>query len=61
MNFLHLLLTAYLGYGEAGIWISTGLVWGLSALTSWIRYFTYFGRKIDMPSKSVTRLLTFRF
>ena len=37
-----LLLTAYLGFGEPGIWLSSGLVWLLSGVTAWIRYKAYF-------------------
>ncbi len=51
---LPLLMTTYLGYGEAGIWISSGIVWLLSGLTAWIRYLTYFRRKVDIPPKSLT-------
>lgn len=35
---LPLLLTSYLGFGESGIWLSTGLVWLLSGFTAWLRY-----------------------
>ena len=37
-----LLLTAYLGFGEQGIWLASGLVWLLSGATAWIRYKAYF-------------------
>ena len=40
-----LLLTAYLGYGETGIWLSSGLVWLLSGVTAWFRYKAYFRSK----------------
>ncbi|MBQ7678355.1 MAG: hypothetical protein IJT34_00705 [Butyrivibrio sp.] len=44
------LLTAYLGYGEAGIWLSSGIVWILSGGTAWIRYMTYFRNKVQVVS-----------
>lgn len=47
-----LLLTAYLGFGESGIWLSSGLVWLLSGVTAWIRYKAYFKAKAA-PSESV--------
>ena len=53
-----LLLTAYLGYGEAGIWLSSGLVWLLSGVTAWIRYKAYFRSKVDIPEKSVSSLIS---
>lgn len=37
---------SYLGFGANGIWISAGVVWVVSAITAWIRYLTYFRRKI---------------
>ncbi len=46
-----LFLTAYLGYGEAGIWLSTGIVWLISGGTAWIRYLTYFRSKVELPSR----------
>ena len=36
-----LLMTSYMGFGEAGIWLSAGVVWALSAVTAWIRYVVY--------------------
>lgn len=50
-----LLLTMYLGYGEAGIWLSSGIVWIISGATAWIRYLTYFRRKVEFPSGSASR------
>lgn len=41
-----ILLTSYLGIGESGIWLATGIVWLLSGVTAWIRYVTNFRRKI---------------
>lgn len=34
-----LFMTKYMGLGEAGIWISTGVVWALSGVTAWMRYY----------------------
>lgn len=51
-----LLLTAYLGFGETGIWLSSGLVWLLSGVTAWIRYKAYFKTKAA-PSESVAEKL----
>lgn len=36
------ILTSYMGFGEKGIWLSSGVVWVISAITAWIRYKTYF-------------------
>jgi len=50
-----LLLTAYLTFGEQGIWLSSGLVWLLSGATAWVRYKVYFKGKAGMvPSHSHT-------
>ncbi len=35
-------MTGFLGFGEEGVWLSSGLVWLLSAVTAWIRYKFYF-------------------
>ncbi|MCR4655120.1 MAG: MATE family efflux transporter [Lachnospiraceae bacterium] len=48
-------LTAYLGYGEMGIWLSSGIVWFLSGFTAWIRYLTYFRSRIEVPGKHFFR------
>ena len=37
-----LLMTGYLGLGASGIWLSTGIVWVLSGITAWFRFFTRF-------------------
>ena len=50
-----LLLTVYFGYGEAGIWLSSGIVWVISGITAWIRYLTYFRSKLKLPSGSAAR------
>ncbi len=41
-----LFMTAYLGFGEKGIWLSCGVVWFLSGFTAWLRYLFYYRRKI---------------
>ncbi len=46
-----LLLTSYLGFGEAGIWLSSGAVWLISGVTAWIRYRAYFGSKAQASVK----------
>lgn len=33
-----ILITKYLGMGEIGIWVSTGIVWVLSGVTAWMRH-----------------------
>jgi Na+-driven multidrug efflux pump len=40
-----ILLTAYIDCGSAGIWISSGVVWCLSAYTAYLRYRSYFVRR----------------
>lgn len=42
-------LTSYMGYGESGIWLSSGIVWIISAVTAWIRYATYFKKDAAKP------------
>lgn len=42
------LLTAYLGFGVPGIWLSSGIVWFISGATAWLRYWTYFQKKNDV-------------
>ncbi len=44
------LFCSYLGFGKTGIWISSGVVWLVSAITAWIRYLTYFRRKISIKT-----------
>ncbi|MBQ7167525.1 MAG: MATE family efflux transporter [Treponema sp.] len=39
-----ILVTKYLGLGEFGIWLSSGIVWIISGVTAWLRYVTY-GKK----------------
>ncbi|MCR4642774.1 MAG: MATE family efflux transporter [Lachnospiraceae bacterium] len=63
------LMTAYLGFGETGIWISSGLVWLLSGVTAWMRYYAQLHRgsgvlhpclehKDDNKGVTVQRLMT---
>ncbi len=47
-----LLLTSYLGFGEAGIWLATGIVWFLSGLTSWFRYVSFTSSPVFSVSSS---------
>jgi len=47
------LITSYLGYGEAGIWLASGFVWLLSGVTAWIRYKAYFRSKVSLPSREI--------
>ncbi|WP_035793179.1 MATE family efflux transporter [Butyrivibrio sp. AE3006] len=35
-----ILITQYMGMGEMGIWLSTGIVWVLSGFTAWLRLIT---------------------
>ncbi len=37
-----LIMTQYMGMGETGIWISAGVVWLVSAITAWLRYYLCF-------------------
>lgn len=37
-----LLMTEYMGMGDTGIWISAGVVWVISAITAWLRYYLCF-------------------
>ena len=46
-----ILLTSYLGFGEAGIWLSSGAVWLISGFTAWLRYRAYFGSKVQSSVK----------
>ena len=46
-----ILLTSYLGFGEAGIWLSSGVVWFISGFTAWLRYRAYFGSKVQASEK----------
>ena len=37
-----LIMTKYLGMGVTGIWVSAGVVWVVSAVTAWMRYYLCF-------------------
>ncbi len=37
-----LIMTKYMGMGETGIWVSAGVVWLVSAITAWLRYYLCF-------------------
>ncbi|MCR5213519.1 MAG: MATE family efflux transporter [Eubacterium sp.] len=38
-------MTSYLGMGARGIWISAGVVWAISGITAWFRYYYHFQKK----------------
>ena len=50
------LLCSYFGFGESGIWLSSGLVWLLSGATAWIRYSSFFLNKMKAPSKTIMKV-----
>ena len=37
---LPIMLTGLFGFNETGIWLSTGLVWVISGVTAWMRYYS---------------------
>ncbi|MBR6159006.1 MAG: MATE family efflux transporter, partial [Lachnospiraceae bacterium] len=41
-----ILMTKYMGMGETGIWVSAGVVWVLSGVTAWYRYYTFLHKRI---------------
>ncbi len=43
---LPILMTKYMGMGATGIWVSAGVVWILSGVTAWWRYYTYLHESI---------------
>lgn len=45
-----ILMTKYMGMGEIGIWVSAGVVWVVSAVTAWYRYFRFLHFRIK-PQK----------
>ncbi len=51
-----ILMTKYLGFGVAGIWISTGVVWVLSGFTAWLRYYRRQNRYAEDTSLVSERL-----
>lgn len=44
-----ILMTKYMGMGSIGIWVSAGVVWVLSGVTAWMRYYTYLHKRISQP------------
>ena len=42
------LMTVYMGMGRTGIWVSTGVVWVISFVFAWIRYYTYLHKRISV-------------
>ena len=44
-------ITQYMGMGEYGIWLSGGIVWVLSGVTAWLRYYRHLHHEIA-PKKS---------
>lgn len=49
-----ILITVYLGFGEIGIWLSSGIVWVLSAVTAWIRYKYIIPKYMPRPEPSTS-------
>lgn len=47
------LITAYLGFGAEGVWLSSGIVWLISGVTAWMRYRAFFGSKAGVAAGSV--------
>ena len=41
-----LLMTKYMGFGEMGIWLSSGIVWVISGVTAWMRYYKHLHSRI---------------
>lgn len=41
-----LIMTKYMGFGRLGIWWSCGVVWVISGVTAWLRYYTHLHHKI---------------
>ncbi len=50
-----ILFTTYMGCDAAGIWISSGVVWCLSAYTAYLRYRSYFVRKYQIMPDSAEK------
>jgi len=48
-------LTSFMGFGESGIWLSSGLVWLISGVTAWIRYVSYSKAKIRISARPLSR------
>ncbi len=52
-----ILFTVYLGMGTAGIWLSSGIVWAISGITAWMRYYYHLHRKVFSSEKSLIRMI----
>ena len=52
-----ILFTVYLGMGTTGIWLSSGIVWAISGITAWMRYYYHLHRKIFSSEKSLIRMI----
>jgi len=52
-------LTGLLGMGVKGIWLSTGLVWAVSGITAWMRYYSRLHEKKD-SSRIIDRISRIR-
>ncbi|MBR4575285.1 MAG: MATE family efflux transporter [Lachnospiraceae bacterium] len=50
---LPILMTSYMGMGATGIWVSAGVVWVVSGLTAWWRYYTYLHGRIRDAKQGV--------
>ncbi|MBP5655167.1 MAG: MATE family efflux transporter [Clostridiales bacterium] len=50
------MLTAWLGFGETGIWLSSGIVWLISGVTAWMRYVYYIKTKVKGPVREAGQL-----
>ena len=46
------LMTVYMGMGRTGIWVSTGVVWVVSAVFACLRYYTYLHKRITVKGLS---------
>ena len=51
-----ILMTGYMGFGETGIWISTGAVWALSAAGALFRYYTHLNVKTGIMAEGLKNL-----
>ena len=48
-----MLITGYMGMGAKGVWLATGIVWVLSGVTAWLRYYSHFYSHYDLRAKPV--------
>lgn len=51
-----ILMTKYMGFGETGIWLSTGAVWALSAAGAIFRYYTHLNVKTGIMAEGLKDL-----